>query len=267
MRRPLGKLRGDLFGVVFRALRAVVPDQHLPGNQIDDAPEGIFGAHRNLHRNRNRMKAAAHHVENAEEVRADAVHFIDERDLRNAVLVRLMPDRFRLRLDARHRAEHDDRAVQDAQRALHLDGKVDVARRIDDMDFRVFPGAGGYRGRDGNAALLLLRHPVHHRCAVVHLAHLIGLAGVKKDSLADGGLACVDMSDDADIPRARYFRFRSHNGIQLFSCLTTARRSGSGRKGRTVEMWPLIDATGLPSTRICTALISGMLAVRVWVRE
>ena len=62
------------------------------------------------------------------EVRADAVHLVDEGDARNAVLVGLAPHRLRLRLDAADGAEHADRAVEDAQRALHFDREVDVAR-------------------------------------------------------------------------------------------------------------------------------------------
>ena len=34
------------------------------------------------------------------------------------------------------RVEHRDRAVEDAQRALDLDGEVDVAGRVDDVDPR-----------------------------------------------------------------------------------------------------------------------------------
>ena len=59
--------------------------------------------------------------DDAHEVRADAIHLVDEGDARNAVLVGLTPDRLGLRLDAADRAEHGDGAVENAQRALHLD--------------------------------------------------------------------------------------------------------------------------------------------------
>jgi hypothetical protein len=66
------------------------------------------------------------HVEAAVEVRAAAVHLVDERDARDAVLVGLAPDGLGLRLDAADGAEHARRPVQDAQRALDLGGEVYV---------------------------------------------------------------------------------------------------------------------------------------------
>ena len=68
------------------------------------------------------------------EVGADAVHLVHEADARHAVLVRLAPHRLRLGLDARHRIEHRDRAIEHAQRPLDFDGEVDVARGVDDVD-------------------------------------------------------------------------------------------------------------------------------------
>ena len=62
------------------------------------------------------------------EVRADAVHLVDEADARDAVLVGLAPDGLGLRLDAGDRVEHADGAVEHAQRSLDLGGEVDVAR-------------------------------------------------------------------------------------------------------------------------------------------
>jgi hypothetical protein len=62
------------------------------------------------------------------------VHLVDEADARNVVLVGLTPDGLGLRLDAGDAVEHGDRAVEHAQRALDLDGEVDVAGRVDDVD-------------------------------------------------------------------------------------------------------------------------------------
>ena len=62
------------------------------------------------------------------EVGADAVHLVDEAHPRDVVLVGLAPHRLGLRLHAAHGAEHEHRAVEHAQAALHLDGEVDVAR-------------------------------------------------------------------------------------------------------------------------------------------
>ena len=80
------------------------------------------------------VEAVLDHVDAAEEVGADAVHLVDEAHPRHVVLVGLAPHRLGLRLHAGDRVEHRDRAVEDAQRPLDLDGEVDVAGRVDDVD-------------------------------------------------------------------------------------------------------------------------------------
>ena len=57
-------------------------------------------------------------------------------------------------------------------------GEVDVTGGVDDVHPMIAPEAGRGRRRDGNAALLLLDHPVHRRGAVVDLADFVVDAGV-----------------------------------------------------------------------------------------
>ena len=163
--------------------------------------ELVFGADRQLDGDGIALQLRVDLRQRLLEVGADAVHLVDEADARHAVLVGLAPHRFRLRLDARHGVEHRDRAVEHAQRALHFDGEVDVARRVDDVDAVLAPEAGRRGRRDGDAALLLLLHPVHDRGAFVHLADLVGDAGVEQDPFGRRGLAGIDVGHDADVPR------------------------------------------------------------------
>ncbi len=81
-----------------------------------------------------RAEAIDHRLHAAVEIGADAVHLVDVGDPRNMVLVGLAPNRLGLGLDAGDGVEQRDRAVEDAQRPLHLDGEVDVPGRIDDVD-------------------------------------------------------------------------------------------------------------------------------------
>ena len=122
-------------------------------------------------------------------------------------------------------SKHADGTVEHAERTLHLEREVDVARGVDDVDAVILPRAGGRRGGDGDAALLLLLHPVHGGGALVHLADLVGLAGVVEDALGRGGLAGVDVRHDADV------------AVVLEGNLATSRADdeGGGAAGRLAD--------------------------------
>ena len=77
------------------------------------------------------------------------------------VAAHLAVDRQRLGLHAADGAEHQHRPVEHAEAPLHLDGEIDVAGRVDQVDRGVAPldlrgGAG-----DGDAAFLFQFHVVH----------------------------------------------------------------------------------------------------------
>ena len=185
---------------VVGAHRLVLVGERLHPNQIDDPDKLVFGANRELNRNRVALQLRLDLLERAAEVGADAVHLVDEADARHAVLVGLAPHRFRLRLDARDGIKDRARAVEDAQRALDFDGEIHVTGRVDDVDAVIAPVAGGGSGRNRDATLLLLLHPVHHRRAFVDLADLVRLAGIEEDPLGRGRLPGIDVGHDADVP-------------------------------------------------------------------
>ena len=170
-------------------------------DQVDDAFEVVLAADRQLDRQRVGAEPVGHRLHRVEEVGAGAVHLVDVGEARHLVLVGLAPDRLGLGLDPGDGVEDGDRAVEHAQAALDLDREVDVAGRVDDVDPVVLPLAGGGGGGDRDAALLLLLHPVHHRSALVDLAHLVGAAGVIEDALGRRRLTGVDVRHDPDIAR------------------------------------------------------------------
>ena len=178
---------------------AVVDGLHL--DQVDDALELVLAADRDLDRHGVGAEAVLDRFDAAPEVGAGAVELVDEAEARHAVAVGLAPDRLGLRLDAGDAIEDDHRAVEHAQAPLDLDREVHVPGRIDDVDTMVAPERGRGRGRDGDAPLLLLGHPVHRGRALMDLADLVDLLRVEEDPLGDGGLAGVDMRDDSDVPR------------------------------------------------------------------
>src|SRR5262249_5015749 len=141
----------------------------------------------------------ADHVDAAVELGPDPVHLVDEADPGHAVPVGLAPDGLGLRLDAGHAVKDGDGTGEHPQGPLHLDGEVDVTGGVDDVDGVVTPAGGRRGGGDGNAALLLLLHPVHRGGALVDLTDLVVDAGVEQDPLGGRGLARVDMRHDPDV--------------------------------------------------------------------
>ncbi len=112
----------------------VVEDDLDPPEHVDVAGEHLARAHRQLDRVGLLGEPVPDHGQAAVEVRADPVHLVGEDDPGHAVAVGLAPDGLGLRLDAGDRVEQGHGAVEHAERALHLDGEVHVARRIDDVD-------------------------------------------------------------------------------------------------------------------------------------
>ena len=199
--RLLRELGGNLAGLHLRA-EVVGPGDRAHLDEVDDAAVVLLLADGQLDRHGLRAEPVDHRLDGGEEVRAGAVHLVHEGDARNAVALGLAPDGLGLGLDAGDRVEDGDRAVEDAQAALHFDGKVHVPGRIDNVDAKVAPRRRRRCRRDRDAALLLLRHPVHRRRALVDLAHLVGAAGVVEDPLGRRGLARVDVGHDPDVPDA-----------------------------------------------------------------
>ena len=181
------------------ALARLVVDDALHFKKVDDALEAVLLADGQFHGACVRLQLIAHLLHDAGEVRAHAVHLVNERDAGNAVTVRLPPHGLALRLHATDCTEHAHSAVEDAQGALHLHREVHVSGRVDDVDGAPLPLAGDGGGLDGDATFLLLHHEVGCGIALMYLAGLVDLAGVEEDALGRGGLARVDVGHDADV--------------------------------------------------------------------
>ncbi len=156
----------------------------------------VLFANRHLNGERSRVQAFADALKGRPEVGADTVHLVDEADARDVVAVGLAPDRLRLALDAGDGVEHNNAPVQDTEAAFHFDGEVHVAGGIYDVDLVVVPRGRRGGGGDRDAALSLLRHPVHDGSAGVDITDLVRDPRMKEDPLCHGGLAGIDVRDD-----------------------------------------------------------------------
>ena len=163
-----------------------MPEDSLHLDEIDHALERLFGTDRNLDGERCGSEHILHLTDNLEEVCSGAVHLVNVTDAGHVVFVSLTPYGLALRLNSAHGAESSDGTVEHTQRTLHLNGEVDVSRGVDQVDFvfvvPVVPESGGSGGGDCDTALLLLLHPVHGGCAVMHLSDLVGKTGIEKDT-------------------------------------------------------------------------------------
>ena len=182
-----------------RPKRILLPDQGLMLNQIDHTRHGIFCADRQLENQRPRPQPVLDLIDHPMKVRTDTIQFVDKNNTRHAVFVRLPPHGLRLWFDPANPTEDDNGAVQHAQAALHLGGKIHMAGRINDIDLMVVPVAGNGRRRNRDAPLTFLRHPVGDRRPFVHLTDFVRETCIVQDAFAHGGLAAINVGDDADV--------------------------------------------------------------------
>ena len=129
-------------------------------------------------------------------VGAHPVHLVDEGDAGDLVPLHLAVDGVGLALDAAHCAKDQDGAVEDPQSALNLDGEIDVAGRVDDIDLVTLPLAKGGRGLDRNALFALQIHAVHLGADPVLPSHLVDVADsacVEENALCQRGFARIDV--------------------------------------------------------------------------
>ena len=199
-----GHVVGDVVGLVGLSLVILVPDVGFHIQQIDDAGERVLGADGEGKHNGVGTEFFADLGNHGIEISALSIHFVDVTDAGHIVFVGLMPDGFRLWLDAAYSAEDGDSAIQHAQGTFHLDGKVHMTWGVDDVDFEllaeVFPKNSSGGTGDGDSAFLLLNHPIHCRRTFIDFADFVILASIKKDALGSGCLTGIDMSHNTNIP-------------------------------------------------------------------
>ncbi len=202
-----------------------------------------------LHDDGLRAKARLDHLDRAVEVGADLVHLVDEADARHVVLVGLTPDGFGLRLNtgigienatapSSTRSERSTSMVKSTWPGVSMMLK----RRI--LPSSALPERGRRSRRDRDAALLLLLHPVHGGGALMDLADLVRLAGVKEDALGRRRLAGVDVRHDAEIAVVFDRVFAGHGECQKLrkgAPLPAVVREGAVGLGHPVGVFALLD--------------------------
>ena len=191
--------RGYLRRRIFEAHAVGLIEQGYACDQVQNALELVPVLYGDLQGDGVRLQDVPHHGDAVAQVCARPVHLVDEGDAGHAVAVRLPPYGLRLGLHAFDAGEKGDRAVEDAERPADFHGEIDMAGRVDDIDAVVPPETGRRCRGDGDAALLLLFHPVHGGRALVHLADPVVDARVEEYPLSRRCLSGIDMRHDADV--------------------------------------------------------------------
>ena len=174
--RIVNKLRRNLLFTKTASpiIHGVVDRRHA--QKIHDTFKTVFLANRNHHGNRIAAQRGLNGFNHTEEIRACAVHLVDERYLGHTVLLALPPDLLGLRLDTTHGAEQRNRTIQHTQTTLHFSRKINMSWRVDQRDLVITPFCGGRSGRNRDATLLLLIHPVHGGLAIMNFTNLVALS-------------------------------------------------------------------------------------------
>ncbi len=175
--------------------------QGLFAEQVNNPLEIVLQTDRKLHQHGITAELAAELLDHFLRVAAGAVHLVDERQAWHAIAPHLAVDGQRLGLHAAHRAEDENGPVQDAETALDLDGKIDVARGIDQVDVVAVPLHRGRRTGNRDAALPLQVHVVHGGAgpAALDFLHAMDPAGIEEYTLTKGSLSRIDVGRNADV--------------------------------------------------------------------
>ncbi|CSH48775.1 Uncharacterised protein [Shigella sonnei] len=196
----------DIFVFEGYALVSVVPVDSFHFHQVNNTGEMFFSTNRQLQRNRVRAQTGFDLVNNFQEVRTHAVHFVNERNARNFIFVCLTPYGFRLRLNTTNCAVNHYRTIENTHGTFYFDCEVNVPRGVDDVDaMRLIllshtrPECSSRSGSDGNTTFLLLLHPVHGCSAVMNFTDFMVYTGVEQNTFGSSGFTGVDVRTDTDV--------------------------------------------------------------------
>ena len=136
-----------------------------------------------------------------------AVDLVDDGDGRQTSFQRFAQDETRLRQAAFGGIDQQHHAIHHLQHAFDLAAKVGVAGRVQDVDFHASIMYRGVLGHDGDAALALEIHRIHH--AVADLFVLAEGPGLAQHRVNQRGFAVIDVGNNRNI--SNVFSLFSHD--------------------------------------------------------
>ena len=192
-------------GIRFgRGQQRLLPESGIGKRAGPDGADGIPLPLRPLHGQAGGGQLPADLIEHIGNAAARPVDFIDHQQDGEIHAAQGFPQQEGVGLHPLHGGEHQNRAVQRGQAALHLPREVHVAGRVDELDdaSAVFqPGAGGFHR---NASPLFHLQPVGLCGALVHVARLPHGAAQIQQLFGQGGFARVHVGENPDIADIRH---------------------------------------------------------------
>ena len=131
-------------------------------------------------------------------VRPRQIHFVDKQERRDAVPRQQPPERFGVRLHAIRSTDHQHGVVEHLQGALHLRGEIHMSRRIEQGDGRLRQRKLRLLGENRDPAFALERERIQKSIPMIDTAELFQRARLKQHRFRQGGLARINVRQDAD---------------------------------------------------------------------
>ena len=160
----------------------IFPNNRAHFNDVNNATEIRFCADWEIDDQRICTQMFTNHINTAEKVSTNTIHFVDKANTWNIITIRLTPYSFCLGLNTGHRFKHCDRAVQNTQRTFYFHCKINVSRGINQIDTVITPKARCCRRRNRDTTFLFLFHPVHRRATIVNFADFICFSCIEKNT-------------------------------------------------------------------------------------
>ncbi len=176
------------------------------GHLLDDRFEDLVDARASLGRGRDHLiveqpDELADFLRDTLGIGVGQVDLVDDRDDGKVMLQREVDIGHRLRFDPLGGVDDQQGAFAGGKRTAYFIGEINVARRVDQVEFVFLPvarvvGHPHGPGLDRDALLALQVHGVQHLVGQVALGHG---AGALEEAIGQGGLPVVDVGDDAEV--------------------------------------------------------------------
>ena len=209
----LGHLVHQLLAVLLRLCGELLRDRDLAGvaspvavvlerlhvDEVDDAPDLVLAADRDLGGHDVLAEGGLQLLQRAEEVGPLAVEHVHEHQPRQVELGGARPQARRADLDAHHRVDDEHGRLADPQGPEGVGHEARLTGGVDEVDLAVLPPEGAERGRDRHLARLLVGVGIGHGATLDDRSETVDHAGLEQERLVQGRLAGAAMADQSDV--------------------------------------------------------------------